>query len=159
MNQEQYRQKTTNSLSYVLLSKHSESLANIAKSCLYTGNLQLCALPEQLFLFQLQLEHDSIQLHVKVVCSFQLPLIVLSDVQGMPVWSTKNTELRERSGFMLYRFLNKASCSVCHSQWFEVKCSFLDKLVVSELFPALGTGTRGQKKLRDLRAHSQKVVT
>lgn len=41
-------------------------------------------LPLQLFLFQLQLQHDSTQLHVQVVSSLQFPLVVLTDIQSMP---------------------------------------------------------------------------
>lgn len=37
-------------------------------------------LPLQLFLLQLQLQHDSTQLHVQVVSSLQLPLVVLADI-------------------------------------------------------------------------------
>lgn len=37
----------------------------------------------QFFFFDLQLQHDGIELHVKVVGSLQLPLVVLPDVQRM----------------------------------------------------------------------------
>lgn len=40
--------------------------------------------PLQLFLFELQLQHDSAELHVKVVSPLQFPLIVLANVQSMP---------------------------------------------------------------------------
>lgn len=40
--------------------------------------------PEQLFLLQLQLQHERVELHVKVVGPFQLALVVLPDVQSMP---------------------------------------------------------------------------
>lgn len=39
---------------------------------------------EQLLLFNLQLQHDSVELHVKIVGSLQFPLIVLPDVQSVP---------------------------------------------------------------------------
>ena len=42
------------------------------------------AIPLQLSLFELQLQHDCIQFHVEVVGPLQLPLIVLTDVQSMP---------------------------------------------------------------------------
>lgn len=38
----------------------------------------------QFFLFDFQLQHNGVQLHVQVVGSLQLPFIVLPDVQGMP---------------------------------------------------------------------------
>lgn len=38
----------------------------------------------QFFFFDLQLQHNGIELHVKVVGSLQLPLVVLPDVQRMP---------------------------------------------------------------------------
>lgn len=40
--------------------------------------------PLQLFLFELQLQHDGTELHVKVVSPLQFPLIVLANVQSMP---------------------------------------------------------------------------
>lgn len=42
----------------------------------------------QFFLFDLQLQHDGIELHVEIVGSLQFPLVVLSDVQCMSVWRT-----------------------------------------------------------------------
>lgn len=47
---------------------------------------------EQLFLFDLQLQHDCIELHVEVVGSLQFPLIVLPNVQCMPVGQGQSTE-------------------------------------------------------------------
>lgn len=41
-------------------------------------------LPLQLFLFKLQLQHDSTQLHVQIVSPLQFPLIVLTNIQSMP---------------------------------------------------------------------------
>lgn len=41
-------------------------------------------LPLQLFLFKLQLQHNSAQLHVEIVSSLQFPLIVLTNIQSMP---------------------------------------------------------------------------
>ena len=43
----------------------------------------------QFFLFDLQLQHDGVQLHVEIVGSLQFPLIVLPDVQSMSVWGGK----------------------------------------------------------------------
>ena len=40
--------------------------------------------PLQLFLFELQLEHYGVELHVEVVGFLQLPLVVLADVQRVP---------------------------------------------------------------------------
>lgn len=40
----------------------------------------------QFFLFELQLQHDGVELHVEIVGSLQLPLVVLPDVQCMSVW-------------------------------------------------------------------------
>lgn len=37
----------------------------------------------QFFLFDLQLQHDGVQLHVEIVGSLQFPLVVLPDVQRM----------------------------------------------------------------------------
>lgn len=39
----------------------------------------------QFFLFNLQLQHDGIKLHVQIVGSFQFALVVLPDVQCVPV--------------------------------------------------------------------------
>ena len=39
----------------------------------------------EVLLADLQLQHDGAQLHVQVVGSLQLPLVVLPDVQCMPV--------------------------------------------------------------------------
>lgn len=41
-------------------------------------------LPLQLFLLQLQLQHNGAQLHVEIVSSLQFPLIVLTNIQSMP---------------------------------------------------------------------------
>lgn len=38
----------------------------------------------ELLLSDLQLQHDGAELHVEVVGSFQLPLIVLPDIQSVP---------------------------------------------------------------------------
>lgn len=40
----------------------------------------------QFFLFDFQLQHDGVELHVEIVGSLQLPLVVLPDVQRMSVW-------------------------------------------------------------------------
>lgn len=40
-------------------------------------------LPEQLPLFEFQLQHEGVEFHVQVVGSLQLAFIVLPDVQGM----------------------------------------------------------------------------
>ncbi len=45
----------------------------------------MCVLPEQLFLFELQLQHHGVELHVQIVGSLQLSLVVFSDVKSMPV--------------------------------------------------------------------------
>lgn len=37
----------------------------------------------QFFLFDLQLQHNGVELHVQIVGSFKFPLVVLSDVQCM----------------------------------------------------------------------------
>lgn len=39
---------------------------------------------EELLLPHLQLQHDGAQLHVQIVSPLELPLIVLSNIQGMP---------------------------------------------------------------------------
>ncbi len=44
---------------------------------------------EQFFLFDLQLQHDGVELHVQVVGSLQFPLVVLPDVQRMSKWRGK----------------------------------------------------------------------
>lgn len=41
--------------------------------------------PEQLFLFELQLQHDGVELHVEIIGPLQLSLVVFSDVQRVPV--------------------------------------------------------------------------
>jgi len=51
--------------------------------CVYLLSVA-ASVPLQLFLFELQLQHDRAELHVKVVRSIQLPLVVLADVQSMP---------------------------------------------------------------------------
>lgn len=56
--------------------------------------VKICV-PLQLFLFELQLQHHSTELHVKVVSPLQLPLIVLTDVQSMPENKGRRIELRE----------------------------------------------------------------
>lgn len=55
-------------------------LINLERICNFLDFLA----PLQLFLLQLQLQHDSAELHVKVVRPLQFPLIVLTDVQSMP---------------------------------------------------------------------------
>lgn len=45
--------------------------------------MQFVFILKQLLLFDLQLQHDSIQFHVEVIGSLQLPLVVFSDVQCM----------------------------------------------------------------------------
>lgn len=45
-------------------------------------------LPLQLFLFKLQLQHNSAQLHVEIVSSLQFPLVVLTNIQSMPETTT-----------------------------------------------------------------------
>lgn len=52
----------------------------------------------QLLLFDLQLQHDGIELHVQVVGSLQLPLVVLPDVQRM---SASEVVSFRRDGFGL----------------------------------------------------------
>lgn len=56
----------------------------------------------QFFFFDLQLQHNGIELHVKVVGSLQLPLVVLPDVQRMPASNV---------GFFCFFFLLSESCS------------------------------------------------
>ena len=46
-------------------------------------------IPLQLFLFELQLKHDGVELHVEVVGFLQLPLVVLTNVQRMPEEQTQ----------------------------------------------------------------------
>lgn len=64
----------------------------------------------QFFFFDLQLQHNGIELHVKVVGSLQLPLVVLPDVQRMPASNV---------GFF---FLLSESCSL--SKKWLIFCSF-----------------------------------
>lgn len=53
--------------------------------------------PLQLFLLELQLQHHSTELHVKVISPLQFPLIVLTDVQSMPENKKRRIELRSSS--------------------------------------------------------------
>lgn len=43
----------------------------------------------QFFLFEFQLQHNGVKLHVQIVGSLQFPFIVLPDVQGVPRDKTK----------------------------------------------------------------------
>lgn len=49
----------------------------------------------QFFLFDLQLQHDGVELHVEIVGSLQFPLVVLPDVQGMSVWRGKDLNAKK----------------------------------------------------------------
>lgn len=60
--------------------------------------------PLQLFLFKLQLQHDSTQLHVQIVSSLQFPLVVLTNIQSMP--ERKNTADKT---------LDRPSCGSTHT--------------------------------------------
>lgn len=64
------------------------ALRLICKWCLHFKNIYCSFMnlfaPLQLFLFQLQLQHDSTELHVKVVSPLQFSLIMLTNVQSMP---------------------------------------------------------------------------
>lgn len=64
----------------------------------------------QFFFFDLQLQHNGIELHVKVVGSLQLPLVVLPDVQRMPASN------------VVFFFLLSESCSL--SKKWLIFCSF-----------------------------------
>lgn len=56
------------------------------EECQHFTKIHPCLfLPLQLFLFELQLQHDSAELHVQVVGSLQFPLVMLTDVQSVPV--------------------------------------------------------------------------
>lgn len=44
----------------------------------------------QFFLFDFQLQHNGIKLHVQIVGSLQFPFIVLPDIQGVP-WGKWNS--------------------------------------------------------------------
>lgn len=60
------------------------------EECQHFTKIHSCLfLPLQLFLFELQLQHDSAELHVQVVGSLQFPLVMLTDVQSMPVEKKK----------------------------------------------------------------------
>ena len=45
-----------------------------------------------------------------------------------------------------------------HSEWFDVKCSILDKLTESELFTTVVTGTRHHWKLLDEWSKASDIV-
>ena len=46
-----------------------------------------------------------------------------------------------------------------HSEWFDVKCSILEKCTETELFTVVVIGTRCPKHLMPLKATSQKAIT
>lgn len=66
---------------------------------------------EQFFLFDLQLQHDSIQLHVQIVGSLQFPLVVLPDVQCMSGWREKggDTDINTQTCTFIYYYYNRIS--------------------------------------------------
>ena len=61
------------------------------------------------FLPDFQLQHNGTELHVEVVGSFQLPLIVLPDVQCMPEGSIKK-EAKLNSATRLISFYQEKTC-------------------------------------------------
>lgn len=65
-------------------------------------------LPLQLFLFKLQLQHDSTQLHVQIVSSLQFPLVVLTNIQSMS--ERKNTVNKTQS----ITALDRPSCGLAY---------------------------------------------
>lgn len=85
---------------------------------------------EKLLLFDLQLQHDSIKLHVEIIGSLQFPLVVLPDVQCMSACRGKLNNVQTHA---LCTTITKMMGAIFKSEDTEYGLSRLLEIVVSTL--------------------------